>query len=125
MTLSGLPDKSVKLDRSKIKTPPQGEPLVDEKKKAKEQAKSFAKNMLLSLALADGKISNTELAGLATIDFTVDDVRNILNNTKVNGKNLDLSDDDKQKLTDDLMTRIEAYRQLNQEREGQEPQFGF
>ena len=103
-----------------------GEQHVDQEKKASEQAKSFAKNMVLSLALADGKISNVELELLAKIDFTVDDVRNILNNPKGDIANLNLSDDDKQKLTEDLMTRIETYRQLNQEREGQEPtQFGL
>ena len=103
-----------------------GEQHVDQEKKASEQAKSFAKNMVLSLALADGKISNVELELLAKIDFTVDDVRNILNNPKGDIANLNLSDDDKQKLTDDLMTRIETYRRLNQEREGQEPtQFGL
>ena len=102
------------------------EQLVDQEKKASEQAKSFAKNMVLSLALADGKISDAELAGLAEINFTVDDVRNILNNSNGNIAKLNLSDDDRQKLTDDLMTRIETYRQLNQEREGEEPtQFGL
>ena len=116
-------DNIQKFDTSKIKLPPKGEVLVDNS--PEKQVKSFAKNMVLSIALSDGKISNEELAGLATIDFTVDDVRNILNNPKGGLANLNLSDDDKQRLTDDLMTRIETYRQLNQEREGQEPQFGF
>ena len=116
-------DNIQKFDTSKIKLPPKGEVLVDNS--PEKQVKSFAKNMVLSIALSDGKISNEELAGLATIDFTVDDVRNILNNPQKDIANLNLSDDDKQKLTDDLMTRIETYRQLNQEREGQEPQFGF
>ena len=107
INLSGSPH--FKLPDNKVKNEEQ---LVDQKKKAREQAKTFAKNMLLSLALADGKISNTELAGLAIIDFTVDDVRNILNNPKGDIANLNLSDDDKQKLTDDLMTRIETYRKL-------------
>ena len=77
----------------------------------------------ISQALADGKISNTELADLATIDFTVEDVQRILNSSIWCES---FSDEKKQKLIDDLMTRIETYRQLNQEREGQEPtQFGL
>ena len=84
------------------------------------------KTAALSRALADGKITDAELVKLAEINFTVDDFRNILNNSKGIIANLNLSDDDKQRLTDDLMTRIETYRQLNQEREGQEPtQFGL
>ena len=95
----------------------------EQEKKEGEQAKISAKNMALSQALADGKISNTELADLATIDFTVEDVQRILNSSVWCAH---FSDDDKQRLTDDLMTRIEKYRQLNQEREGQEPtQFGL
>ena len=96
------------IDTSKIKLPPKGEVLVDNS--PEKHVKSFDKNTVLSLALADGKISNAELAELAKIDFTVDDVRNILNNPKKGIANLNLSDDDKQKLTDDLMTRIETYR---------------
>ena len=113
----------IKLPNSKVVNT---ELLVDKEQKAKEQANGLIKNMALSLALADGKISNAELAGLAEINFTVDDVRNILNSSNENIANLNLSDDDKQRLTDDLMTRIETYRQLNQEREGREPtQFGL
>ena len=116
-------DNIQKFDTSKIKLPPKGEVLVDNS--PEKQVKSFAKDMVLSRALSDGKISGEELTELAGIDFTVDDVKSILNNPQKDIANLNLSDDDKQKLTDDLMTRIEAYRQLNQEREGQEPQFGF
>ena len=116
-------DNIQKFDTSKIKLPPKGEVLVDNS--PEKQVKSFAKNMVLSIALSDGKISDEELKVLARIDFTKDDVRNILNNPQKDIANLNLSDDDKQRLTDDLMTRIETYRQLNQEREGQEPQFGL
>lgn len=116
-------DSIKKFDTSKVKLHPKGEVLVDNS--PEKRAKSFDKNMVLSLALADGEVSNEDLAALAKIDFTVDDVRNILNNPQKGFANLNLSDDDKQKLTDELMTKIETYRQLNQERKGQEPKFGL
>ena len=76
----------------------------------------------LSGVLSDGVISNDEIVRLAKLDFTVEDVQNAFNSSIW----YDFSDDDKQKLTDNLMTRIETYRQLNQEREGEEPtQFGL
>ena len=102
----------------------QGEQLVDEKKKAIETAKTAGRNMILSIALADGKISNAELEILAKIDFTADDVKNILNRSEGKIANLNLSDAEKQKLVDSLMIRLEAYQALNEETKGQETQFG-
>ncbi len=76
---------------------------------------------VLSSALADGVVSNDELVALAKLDFTVNDIQNVLNNSTLN-----LSNDEKQKLTDELMIKIDTYRQLNQERKEQDPiQFGL
>jgi hypothetical protein len=87
----------------------------------KEQQKQDIQKAL-SGVLRDGVISNDEIVRLAKLDFTVEDVQNTFNRSLWC---VLLSDDERQKLTDDLMTRIETYRQLNQERKGQEPKFGL
>lgn len=88
----------------------------------KKQQKQDIQNAL-SGVLADGVISNDEIARLAKLDFTVEDVQKAFH---CSISCVRFSYDDRQKLTDELMTRIETYRQLNQEREGQEPtQFGL
>ena len=88
----------------------------------KEQQKQDIQKAL-SGVLQDGVISNDEIVSLAKLNFTVEDVQNTFKSSIWCAH---FSEDDKQKLTDDLMTRIETYRQLNQEREEQEPtQFGL
>ena len=90
-------------------------------KKEEEEEKKSIQNTL-SRALQDGVISNDEVVRLSKLNFTVEDVQNTFKSSIWCAH---FSDDVKQKLTDDLMTRIETYRQLNQERKGQEPKFGL
>ena len=88
----------------------------------KEQQKSLIQKEL-GKVLSDGVISDDEIVSLAKSNFTVEDVQNAFNWSLCCAH---FSEDDRQKLTNDLMARIETYRQLNQEREGQEPtQFGL
>lgn len=102
-----------------------GEKLTDKAKKI-EDKKADLKTMVLSFALADGKVSDKELEMLARVDFTAEDVANVLNNPTERNKALNLNESDKQKLTDELMTRIETYKAINKERESQEkPKFGL
>lgn len=100
-----------------------GEKLTDNAKKI-EDKKADLKTLVLSFALADGKVSDKELKMLAGVDFTAEDVANVLNNPTERNKALNLSESDKQKLTDELMTRLETYKAINKERESQEkPKF--
>ena len=102
-----------------------GEKLTDKAKKI-EDKKADLKTMVLSFALADGKVSDKELEMLARVDFTAEDVANVLNNPTERNKALNLNESDKQKLTDELMTRLETYKAINKERESQEkPKFGL
>ena len=102
-----------------------GEKLTDNAKKI-EDKKTDLKTMVLSFALADGRVSDKELEMLAKVDFTAEDVANVLNNPTERNKALNLSESDKQKLTDELMTRLETYKEINKERESQEkPKFGL
>ena len=97
------------------------QPAPDYNKK-EEKEKELIQNAL-SNALQDGVISNDEVVRLSKLNFTVEDVQNTFKSSIWCAH---FSDDDRQKLTNDLMTRIETYRQLNQERQGQEPtQFGL
>jgi len=120
-------DLKTKQDLMRIRGPQvNGEKHTDNAKKNEDKKADLMKTMVLSFALADGKVSDKELGMLAMVDFTAEDVAYVLNKPTEGNKALNLSESDKQKLTDELMTRLETYKAINKERESQEkPKFGL
>lgn len=102
----------------------QGVRIIEEQKLEQKQKQKQKQDIQKAItdALVDGVISNDEIVRLAKLNFTVEDVQNAFESSVWCAG---FSDDDKQRLTDDLMTRIETYRKINQERKGQDPQFGL